>query len=87
MLDARDVINELFRSKPKPKRTPMKLFNAFQIVSLFAGMPFLLTWLATKPIPHSNSAFWAAAVVYVVAFIVHVVSVRNAMAKDGWLDF
>ncbi len=57
--------------KPTPKRNPMlRVFNSFQLVGLFAGMPYLVSWLNTNPFPWSPAALWTAVVVYIVLFIV-----------------
>ena len=54
----------------KPKRNPMlRAFNSFQLVGLFAAMPYLVSWLNTNPFPWSPAAFWTAIVAYVALFI------------------
>jgi hypothetical protein len=55
---------------PKRKGTPpmLKLFNAFQIVTLFAALPYIIGWLYTAPFPFSIAALATAVVVYVILF-------------------
>jgi hypothetical protein len=62
----------LFGAAPtKPKRSPMliRVFNAFQVVTLFSALPYLIGWLYTGPFPFSVAAFVTAIVVYVALFI------------------
>lgn len=59
-----------------PKRNPMlRAFNSFQLVGLFAGVPYLISWLNTNPFPWSPAAFWTAIVAYIVLFVVLCVAV------------
>jgi hypothetical protein len=51
----------------------MKTFNAIQLVILFAGCPFLLSWLYTEPFPFAFPAFIITAIGYVVLAIWFVV--------------
>lgn len=54
---------------PKSRGIPMiRAFNAFQLVTLFAAMPYILGWLSSSPFPYAAGAFWVAIVVYVVLF-------------------
>lgn len=46
----------------------MRQFNSFQIVALFAGMPFLVGWLSEASFPWAVAAFWGASVGYLVLF-------------------
>ena len=48
----------------------IRAFNAFQLVSLFAALPFIVGWLKTNPFPLAVAAFWVAIVAYLVLFIV-----------------
>ncbi len=48
----------------------IRAFNAFQLVTLFAAMPYILGWLGSSPFPYAAGAFWTAIVVYIVLFIV-----------------
>ncbi len=47
----------------------MRIFNAFQIVVLFAIMPFLIAWLPTQEFPCSKALYYVAFVVYLIGFI------------------
>lgn len=63
------------RSKP-PRDNPMiRAFNSFQFVALFAGMPYLISWLQTRPFPWSLAALWTAIIAYVVLFVILCVAV------------
>lgn len=46
----------------------IRAFNAFQLVTLFAAMPYILAWLGKDPFTYAGGAFWVAIVVYVVLF-------------------
>lgn len=46
----------------------MLLFNAFQIVCLFAAMPFIVAWLRSATFSGAFAASWIAVVVYAVMF-------------------
>jgi hypothetical protein len=56
--------------KPKPKRSPMllRVFNAFQVVTLFSALPYIIGWLYTGPFPFSVAAFVTAIIVYAILF-------------------
>lgn len=60
----------------------LKLFNSFQIVSLFASYPFLLMWLSKATFYASTAAFWIAAVIYFIFFCLMVGAVIAAI--DEW---
>lgn len=47
----------------------LRAFNAFQLTSLFAGMPYLIGWLAKGPFPFSVAAMWTAIIIYAVLFV------------------
>jgi hypothetical protein len=61
--------------------TNMAWFNAFQIVVLFAGLPFLIHWLHTAEFWGASSAFWVTLVVYVIAFFMHILAMANFIEK------
>jgi hypothetical protein len=46
----------------------VRAFNAFQIVTLFAAMPFIIQWLGTAAFVGATAAFWIAIVAYLVLF-------------------
>ncbi len=48
----------------------IRAFNAFQLVTLFAALPFIVGWLKTNPFPFSPAAFYTAIVAYLVLFVV-----------------
>ena len=56
-------------------------FNAFQLVSFFAGLPFVIGWLNGGPFPYSTALMWSAVVAYLVLFVVLCVAVFNLV--DG----
>lgn len=59
-----------------------RVFNSIQFVGLFAGMPYLISWLYTNPFPYaSTAAFWTAIVGYVVMFFLNVAAVVEATEK------
>ena len=60
----------------------IRAFNAFQLVTLFAGMPYLVGWLNTNPFPYSPAAFWTAIVAYLVLFVVMCVGVFDLTEKN-----
>lgn len=61
----------------------MKLFNALQIVALYTGMPFFISWLGSQTFPFATVGLYAAGVVYFFAFVMLCVCVRNAMDSNG----
>jgi hypothetical protein len=48
----------------------IRAFNAFQLVCLFAGLPFGIGYLHGNPFPYSPAAFYVAIVAYLVLFVV-----------------
>ena len=57
-------------------------FNAFQIMSLFVAMPFLIGWLWTEPFPFSVAVFGLCGIVYCVMFVIGTALVADAITKD-----
>lgn len=72
------------RPTPSHKGThPMiRAFNAFQLVTLFAAMPFIVGWLHSNPFSYSSAAFWTSVIVYLVMFIFMCIAMFNQMDKD-----
>ncbi len=62
----------------------LKVFNAFQMVTLFAAMPHIIGWLKTEPFTYSTGAFWAAIAVYVVMFLMGIGVAMNSMDEKNW---
>jgi len=56
----------------------MKAFNSFQMVSMFAILPFVLSWVSDQSFKGSGIAFWVGAVVYFVSFWLMVGAVFKA---------
>ena len=56
----------------------LKAFNAFQIVTLFAAMPFLVGYLGRKPFAYSEAAFWVAIVAYVILYGWHIFAMHES---------
>jgi hypothetical protein len=46
----------------------MRVFNAFQITAMFAGLPFFTSWLSEQTFRGAGVAFWASIAAYAVAF-------------------
>lgn len=61
-----------------------QVFNAFQLVALFAGLPFLIGWLGKTPFPYAEAAFWTAICVYVLLFCTNVAAVTNFVTTFKW---
>lgn len=59
----------------------MRLFNSFQIVAAFVAWPFLIAWLPSATFKGADVAFYAACVLYIVAFAAMVVSVYESLGK------
>ena len=59
----------------------MVWFNAFQIVALFAALPFIIHWLSSASFWSAQAAFWVALVVYLIAFILHIAAVADLIEK------
>jgi uncharacterized membrane protein YqjE len=60
----------------------LKLFNSFQITAAFVAWPFLVAWLNDATFRGASVAFWAAIVVYVLAFFAMIWCVYNSIDKD-----
>ncbi len=60
----------------------IRAFNAFQLVALFAAMPFIVGWLHSNPFPYSTAAFWVSIAVYVIVFIGNIVAVTDFLGHD-----
>lgn len=59
----------------------LRAFNAFQILSMFVGLPFGIGWLHTSPFPFSIAVEVLAVAVYCIMFVCGVVMLSNQM-KD-----
>jgi len=59
-------------------------FNAFQLVTLFAALPFGIGWLHGSPFPYSTAAFYTAIVVYLVLFVTHVAALASFVQTEKW---
>lgn len=60
----------------------MRIFNAFQMVSLFVAMPFLANWLHSGPFQGAIIAFYAVCALYVVMFGFAVGAVYEFIGKE-----
>lgn len=45
----------------------MKLFNSFQLVIMYAALPFVISWLDGAGFRWAGAAFWSTIVIYIVA--------------------
>lgn len=54
-------------------------FNAFQLVILFACLPFIVSWLWGAPFAGASALVWVAIVVYVILFFFVVGCVSNSI--------
>lgn len=59
----------------------IRAFNALQLVSLFAAMPFLISWLHGNPFPYSTAAFYTAIAVYLILFVTNIAAVTNFVER------
>lgn len=59
----------------------IRAFNSFQIVTLFAAMPYIVAWLHSSPFSYSIAAFWTSVVVYIVMFIFMCIGMFDLMDK------
>lgn len=67
----------------QPKGFPMfRAFNAFQMICVFASLPFVISWLSTNPFPYAQAAFWSAIGVYGVMGIG--LTAATASAIKNW---
>lgn len=64
----------------------MRLFNSFQLVAVFAVLPFVVSWLSESTMKYANAAFWAVLIVYVLAALGMWRSVYDSSRKDGPFD-
>lgn len=58
-----------------------RLFNSVQLVGLFAGMPYLISWLSTNPFPAAPLAYYTTCVGYVVIGIIMTICVFTSVEK------
>lgn len=80
LLVALSLINAFGSTEAKPRGFSMfRAFNAFQLVTLFSAMPYLIGWLGSDPFPYSTAAFWTAICVYVVMFGGFVASLTHSI--------
>src|SRR3972149_941703 len=61
----------------------MCLFNSFQLVRLFPGMPFLLIYLSGAEWQYATVAFWAALASHVVSYFIIWRSVYDSSRQGG----
>ena len=54
----------------------MKTFNAFQMVCLFAIIPFVLSWLSIQTFAGAGIAWWVGCSIYTVSFFLMTAAVR-----------
>lgn len=59
----------------------IRAFNAFQIVTLFAAMPYIIGWLGSTEFPFQSGAYWVAIAVYVVMFFGMTLSTSLSIEK------
>lgn len=59
----------------------MKLFNAFQLVIMYAALPFVISWLDGQSFRGSGAALWAAIAVYVIATGCMIASVYHSFKE------
>ena len=59
----------------------MRLFNAFQIVSVFVACPFFIAWLADAGFRGADAAFYSVCALYAVGFAMMVVAVANLIGE------
>ena len=48
--------------------TPLTFINSFQLITLFAGSPFLIAWLYQQSFNGSQILTWVMAIAYVISF-------------------
>lgn len=60
----------------------MRLFNSFQIVTMFVAWPFLVNWLHSASFSGAAVAFYAACALYVVMFGVAIAAMYEFIGKD-----
>lgn len=60
----------------------LRIFNAFQAVSMFAAMPFGLSWVSAQDFKGASIAFWVGVIIYIIAFLMNVGAVLNTFEKD-----
>lgn len=60
----------------------MRIFNSFQLVAIFIGWPFLISWLHSATFSFSQVAFYGAAALYVVMVGFAVGMAHEFIGKD-----
>ncbi len=60
----------------------MYLFNAIQIVLLFAGLPFAIQWVSDASFAGHGAAFWVLIISYLISFGFTVAAWYEFMEKN-----
>lgn len=68
--------------QPSKGSSMFRVFNAFQMICVFAALPFVISWLSTNPFPYAQAAFWSAIGVYGVMGIG--LTAATASAIKNW---
>lgn len=59
----------------------LRVFNAFQIVSLFCALPFVIMWLSQAEFAGAQPLMYLAIVVYGIMFIANVGMISEELNK------
>ena len=60
----------------------MKYFNAFQLVSLFACLPFLCVWLSGQQESWAKPLIFILSIVYLIGFVLMTALVGEQLGND-----
>lgn len=59
----------------------LRIFNAFQIVTLFSALPFVAGWLWSEPSAYGTATFWVVIVAYLVAIAIMTVVLADSSER------
>ena len=62
----------------------MRVFNALQIVVLYAAGPSLIGWMFTNPFLYANILAWVAGAGYIGLTVLLVAAVTSATTEWEW---
>jgi len=60
----------------------LKVFNAFQMVAMFAFAPFGIQYLANATFPFQAAALWISVIMYLVFFVIMWICIVAAIEKE-----
>ena len=60
----------------------LRFFNSLQFVGMLAAMPYIITWLSTKPIPYASAAMYTSGGIYVIMIGITIGAIYDLAGKE-----